>query len=89
VRASLLDRGLARLVAPTGNIGELGCASTPAFPALDRPTSHRNAAQCTKLDAARKFNPREPDQQHWEACLGFGNIATKLRHAFSFWLPSN
>jgi hypothetical protein len=36
-----------------------------------------------------RANPREPDQQHQEACLGFGDDVTKLRHVPWFWLLSD
>src|ERR1700720_982095 len=35
------------------------------------------------LDVVIYANPREPDHQHHEACLGFGYIAAISRHAFS------
>jgi hypothetical protein len=34
------------------------------------------------LPVCRKPNPREPEQQHREERLGFGDIAALSRHAF-------
>jgi hypothetical protein len=40
-----------------------------------------NRRKC--LDAiSRKPDRSEADQEHRQACSGFGKIATKLRHAF-------
>jgi hypothetical protein len=36
----------------------------------------------------KKCVGHEPDQQHLDACLGFGDTKTEMRHAFSFWLLS-
>jgi hypothetical protein len=46
-------------------------------------------SEIAPFTASHRANPREPDQQHQEACLGFGDDVTKLRHVPWFWLLSD